>query len=699
MADCLAAALEYATKYGWAVFPVQPSTKRPRTPHGCNDAKKTVGAIKAWWKRWPDSNVGIATGSLSELVVIDLDIDDDKGINGRNSIREWERVHGHLPETVMSITGRGGTHLFYHHKGNDIGNKAGILEGVDIRGEGGYVVAPPSIHPNGTEYQWEFHPEDYKLAELDGNVMKLISPKKEEQSEEPFQLPEQIEPGKRNDTLYKLACSMQAQGFSDAAIRVAVAQNNKDLCVPPLEDEEIDALVSSALHHQKGELKILKQGVGEWHEPKLAYRKDKDGNDTDMPAQTISNAEEAIRYDKELFGRIRYNEMAYTPYVYGAVPWKIGHGWREWTNVDDSNLRSYIEKKYGLKNAEKTMDALMNVCSSLPFNPVQQTLNECYENWDGNKYIDNLLPAMLGAEPSEYTSAVMWLFMLGAIHRAFKPGCKFDYMLVLVGDQGAGKTEFLRFLSLNEDWHNDNFSSLDTDHAVEKLRGMWIVELAELQAMKRAKDVETIKAFITSRVDVYRAPYNRRTEQRPRRCVLAGTSNPTDFLTDKTGNRRFLPVTCNKSKKTFDMFADIVATKSYFAQAWGEAMDEYKRLGGNPKLVLSERMQQEALNTQAAYMEEDPLIGIIKEWLDSHDQINRVCVMMLWRDALGNDTFDTLPERRMINRLHDIMKNNIEGWKYIGRQKISKYGVQRCYERTNQADFISIQEGEDVVFV
>ena len=112
-----------------------------------------------------------------------------------------------------------------------------------------------------------------------------------------------------------------------------------------------------------------------------------------------------------------------------------------------------------------------------------------------------MMEKMLGAAKNEYTTAVMKLFMMGAISRIYYPGCKFDYMLVLVGRQGGGKSSFLRFLALNDDWYNDNFSTLDSSHAVENLRGMWIVELAELQATKRAKDVETIKSFITSRVD------------------------------------------------------------------------------------------------------------------------------------------------------------------------------------------------------
>ena len=691
MNKLLDAAIEYATKYKWAVFPCSPTSKKPLTPHGCKDAKKSVGAIKAWWERWPDASIGIATGSVSGLIVIDEDLDEDKGLNGYEAVTDWERINGHLPATVQCITGRGGYHLYYQYDGTDIKNRAGILDGVDVRGEGGYVIAPPSMHPNGTEYQWEDAPDEVDLAPIDATVRKFLFGENEKtRATADFKLPDRIQSGERNDTLFRLACSMQSQGLPDAAIMAALEQTNQNACDEPVSDAELTTIVESALRYQKGELRTISKDMPEWREPKLTMVLDKDGNVTDRPAQTIHNAEEAIMYDRELFGRIRFNEIAYAPYVYGNLPWRQYKGWREWTNTDDSNLRSYIEKHYGLKSSEKVMDALANVCSKYTVNPIKAMLETCHDNWDGNKHVENLLPNMLGAEKTEYTTAVMRLIMMGAVARVYHPGCKFDYMMVLVSDQGIGKSTFLRLLCINDAWFNDNFSTLDGDKAVEKLRGMWIVELAELQATKRTKDVETIKAFITSRVDTYRVPYGRRTEQRPRMCILCGTSNPTDFLTDRTGNRRFLPITCGIDQAKFDMFADEAATKMEFAQAWGEIMDEYLRKGGKVSLVLPKRLQREAINMQERYMEEDPRIGIIQEWLDTSEH-DRVCVAMLWKEALGNDYGE--PKRVDVREIHDIMRNSVAYWEPVGKRRCGEYGVQRCYERVSK--FKEITENEE----
>ena len=353
-------------------------------------------------------------------------------------------------------------------------------------------------------------------------------------------------------------------------------------------------------------------------------------------------------------------------------------------------MRSYIEKNYGLKSSDKVMDALNNVCSKYPVNPIKSMLETCHDNWDGNKHVENLLPMMLGAEKNEYTTAVMRLVMMGAVARVYHPGCKFDYMMVLVSDQGIGKSTFLRMLCVNDAWFNDNFSTLDGDKAVEKLRGMWIVELAELQATKRSKDVETIKAFITSRIDTYRVPYGRRTEQRPRMCVLCGTSNPTDFLTDRTGNRRFLPITCGVKPIDFDIFADETVTKMEFAQAWGEIMDEYKRKGGKVSLTLPKRLQKMATDMQERYQEEDPRVGLIKEWLDTSEH-DRVCAAMLWKEALGNEYGE--PRRSDVREIHDIMRNAVADWVPVGKRRCGAYGVQRCYEKV--AKFTEITENEE----
>lgn len=666
------AAVEYINM-GLAVFPIKYKDKIPLAKNGCKDATTDAAIVKAWWQKYPNANVGIATGLKSGgLFVIDLDIDEDKGINGYQTLRDWERKNGILPDTWSSITGRGGYHLFFKSS-KQITNRAGILEGVDIRGEGGYIVAPPSTHANGRKYEWEYSPDDFELVEGDEVVYKLLETDKREKAES-FKLPEIIISGKRNETMFRFACSLQAKGLPDEAIEASVKAINETKCQPPLKDSELNTIINSVYRFEKGKAIILNsnhEAIQIEREPNFSY------NDNGKIKQTIENISEAIQYDPELYGKIKYNTLSYSPYIYGELPWEKKDTYREWNNSDDSNLKCYIEAKYGLKSMEKIMEALTVVVNRNPFNPVIEYLESI--EWDGKKHIENLLPDYLGVEKNKYSIECMKLFMLGAINRAYCPGCKFDYMPVLVGEQGVGKSTFFKVLAGNDNWYNDNFNTVEGDKAAEKLRGMWMVELAELLATKKAKEVESIKAFLTSTVDSYRPPYGRRTEQRPRVCVFAGTTNNSHFLTDRTGNRRYLPLIVCKKRVKKSLFKKEAMEE--FKQAWGEALHIFQT--ENPELILSEDLQNVAQEMQNAFIEEDVRIGIIQEWLD-HTNEEYVCAAMLFEQALGNEC--QKPTRRDSNDIHDIMLHSITGWKKVeneigGRKKLKKYGAQICYER------------------
>ena len=238
-------ALEY-TGMGLAVFPLRARNKTPATKNGCKDATTDQKQIASWWNRWPDANIGIATGSVSGgLVVIDLDRDEEKGRDGYEILQEWQRQHGQLPDTCQSITGRGGYHLLYRDTAEHR-NVQALFEGVDIRGEGGYIVAPPSIHPNGHTYEWEQGPDEFEIAQADDLVRKFIKGPKKEQQQYLHQ-PEMIPEGQRVSTLVSLIGSQRAKGLGDAAIRAAVQAENEEKCSPPLTDQELEKEVFPAL--------------------------------------------------------------------------------------------------------------------------------------------------------------------------------------------------------------------------------------------------------------------------------------------------------------------------------------------------------------------------------------------------------------------------------------------------------------------
>lgn len=682
--------LEYAIEYinkGLAVFPLYPKDKRPMTERGCLDATLDPKQAEAWWTKEPRANIGIATGGKSGgLLVVDLDIDEDTGKNGYEELKKWQKENGSIgDETWTSITGRGGYHLFYKSD-KEHRNRGGILEGIDIRGEGGYIVAPPSLHPNGKRYEWEYEPGDYALMKASETLYKFLSIGTEDKPI-PFMIPKKIGDGKRNITLFKLAASQQGKGLSDESIWQVLITENQLRCSPPLSEKELTVIFNSVIEKYK---KGTPRKATQTNDPNERWRYSLRLNEKFNIKQTIPNVCIILENDTNLKGKLFYNTFSYAPWIKGVLPWDNRENDREWTNTDDSNLKCYMEDKYDLSNSEKILEGLTIVTNKNKFNPVVDFLEGL--EWDGESHIENLLPDFLGVEKSEYSIECMRIFMLGAIARAYYPGTKFDYMIVLTGKQGVGKSTFFRLLACGTDWYSDNFNTVEGDKAAEKLRGMWIVELAELLAVKRAQAVESMKAFITSTADTYRAPYARRTECRPRQCVFAGTTNNNHFLTDKTGNRRYLPLAVNKEKVKKSLFDG--TAEAEFKQAWAEALVIFKK--GEYSLVLPYHLQDQAEQAQEAYVEEDSRVGIIQEWLDNLTaDKSLVCVAMIYEQALENDYVK--PDKKTSNEIHDIMQHCITGWKRVenknnGRRRCGGYGSQICYERIENEEFQKVNE-------
>ena len=243
--EFLNAALSYAAA-GLAVFPLRPSDKRPATRNGCKNASTDAAQIREWWTRQPDANVGIATGEKSGgLFVLDFDVDESKGENGLDTLHDWESEHGELPETVSSETGRGGMHLLYRAE-RVVKNSANPAAGVDVRGKGGYIVAPPSVHPSGAVYAWINDPDEMPIATADDAVFDFISSIKS--------APRGVVQGSRNDTVMRYASGLRAKSVRADTLRKRAHEFNYSNCEPPLSRAEVDKIVDSVIEHYKAGL-------------------------------------------------------------------------------------------------------------------------------------------------------------------------------------------------------------------------------------------------------------------------------------------------------------------------------------------------------------------------------------------------------------------------------------------------------------
>ena len=188
---------------------------------------------------------------------------------------------------------------------------------------------------------------------------------------------------------------------------------------------------------------------------------------------------------------------------------------------------------------------------------------------DGTERIRYALTRFLGAEDSEYTYQCLRLFMLGAISRVFKPGCKFEVMLCLVGGQGAGKSTFFRLLAVKDEWFSDDLKKIDDDNVYRKMQGHWIIEMSEMIATANAKSIEDIKSFISRAKETYKVPYETHPADRLRQCVFGGSSNTMDFLPlDRSGNRRFLPIMVHPENAVVHILEDEAASRAFIDLMW-----------------------------------------------------------------------------------------------------------------------------------
>lgn len=395
------------------------------------------------------------------------------------------------------------------------------------------------------------------------------------------------------------------------------------------------------------------------------------------PYASPTNFVTVLMNDDAIKGKLAFDTFTQSEIYRGPLPWKRADDvYGEWQDRDDDALACYIDDKYHFHSKNVMKIALRSVQQRNEFDSLIDRL-EMLPEWDGEDRICNLLPLFLGADQTAYTAEVMNLVMQGALMRAYHPGCKMDYMPVLIGAQGIGKSVFSRMLALNEQFFDDNFNTFEGDKARERLRGKWILEVGELLALKRAKDVEGVKAFLTGQIDTYRSPYDRLTHNAPRRCVFIATTNSQTFLTDKTGNRRYLPILCH-AKAPNDEMCNTEKGREYIEQAWAEAMHYFKEENMDTKLVLPEYVKEEALRHQIDAVEDDSRVGIIEEYLKRKRFGEYTCVAELWAEALG---FDPQVMKQYDSRAIGQIMDDLDGWIRDGRQYTANYGRQRTWKK------------------
>lgn len=253
--------LEIAHDYvrrGWAVVPVGHGQKRPIVKwEEFEDRLPTDDELEDWFKRWPDANVAIVTGKVSGLVVLDI----DPAHGGADSLSDLEAQYQPLPKTIEVITGGGGRHLYFRHPGGEMRNRVALRPGIDLRGDGGVIVAPPSLHPSGKHYMWapRCSPEEQDLADLPIWLHYLLDDQRGRGHPASCWRSiarEGVPEGARNNTIASFTGHLLFHGVDLDVVRELMLAWNRDRCRPPLDDEEVIRVVESiaTLHQRQSSL-------------------------------------------------------------------------------------------------------------------------------------------------------------------------------------------------------------------------------------------------------------------------------------------------------------------------------------------------------------------------------------------------------------------------------------------------------------
>lgn len=398
-------------------------------------------------------------------------------------------------------------------------------------------------------------------------------------------------------------------------------------------------------------------------------------------------------------GVLAFDAFKNTEAIKGDLPWRKrerpNKPYEPWLGSDDKRLLHYFGKEYDFKAVNIIQNAYIEVTRQNAFHPVKEYLEA--QKWDGKARVETFFIDYLGADDTPYIRAVTRKWLVAAITRIYEPGCKFDYMPVLVGPQGAGKSSTIAKLA--REWFSDSLKNFESKEAGEQLQNSWIFEFGELAGMKKA-EVEEIKAFITKQSDIYRVAYDRVVSEFPRKCVFIGTTNKYDFLRDQTGNRRFWPVVVDPDKRKYNSSMDL--SDDVVGQIWAESMEYYKQ---GEKLYLDPTLEAAARKIQESHMEEDPRSGFIKEYLDmllpehwdsmeiwerrnyyldkkrtGTVQREKVCAVEVWAECLGNDHRNM--KTHEARAIADIIRK-MDGWeeRKPARTRFKHYGSQTTFIR------------------
>jgi putative DNA primase/helicase len=382
----------------------------------------------------------------------------------------------------------------------------------------------------------------------------------------------------------------------------------------------------------------------------------------------------AFRLAPELRNLVRFNEFSLNIELTRSPPWRSCVPGSTWCEKDDAGVLVWLQQQsIAVRSATVAAHALLLAAGDNPCHLVREYLDDLL--WDSQERLGTMIETYFGATGNaDYQSAIGLRFMISAVARIFRPGCQADHMLVLEGAQGIGKTSAVRTLAVKPEWFAGNLPDIHSKDAPLQLAGRWFVEIAELKAVRNSQ-VEATKSFISETSDTFRPPYARRTAQFPRQTVFIGTTNESEYLRDRTGNRRYWPVKCSR--------IDIPALARDLDQLWAEAVHEFR---SGTQWHLSEYEMRLATDEQRARGFTTEIEADVKEYLHKISEAGQqeVSVREVLIFGLGLDP-DAQGYAEAARKLGSAVAEAMEfsGWKKDARRGSDR---RTMYKRVDKGD-------------
>lgn len=391
-----------------------------------------------------------------------------------------------------------------------------------------------------------------------------------------------------------------------------------------------------------------------------------------MPEANFPNCLKVLRIVGDEFG-LAFDEFSQSAFLTAReLPWNVDIGRR----INDDvvrRVRQYLVEATGMNwGKDDVTEAVLTLVREKPYHPVRDYLDSL--RWDGVSRLDTWLVRYAGATDNAYSRAIGAKTLLAAVRRVRRPGCKFDNVIVLEGNQGSGKSSLVKALVPNEEWFSDApIGNTESKDSPLSLQGKWIIELGEMSVLSKS-GVESLKAFVSCSVDRVRRPYARMHEELYRQCVFIGTTNQDSYLKDQTGNRRFWPIRVGTIA--------LAALATDRDQLWAEAA---VREAAGESLLLPAELWDLAAAEQEERVAVDPWLDILRTYLDGTSgngptsPIDRVHSTTLLTVALGIRASDQTSADAQ--RLKVVMTKHL-GWAQKQNIRAGVDGKQgRGYQR------------------